>query len=130
MLCMLVAGGISHAQKAPPVPDHPWDASLAKQPLKAPPRLVPVPTLDLTKSYSLSELVGIAEENNPETRVAWENAKARASDLGITQSTLYPTVAAAALAGSTRTDIFFGPNFQRQTVETYSPVFPSGLHYL
>ena len=123
MLCMLVAGGISYAQKAPPVPDHPWDASLAKQPLKAPPRLAPVPTLDLTKSYSLSELVGIAEENNPETRVAWENAKARASDLGIAQSTLYPTLAAAVLAGSTRTDIFFGPNFQRQTVETYSPVF-------
>jgi len=123
MLCMLVAGGISYAQKAPPVPDHPWDASLAKQPLKAPPRLAPVPILDLTKNYSLSELVSIAEENNPETRVAWENAKARASDLGIAQSTLYPTLAAAVLAGSTRTDIFFGPNFQRQTVETYSPVF-------
>ncbi len=123
MLCMLVAEGISYAQKAPPVPDHPWDASLAKQPLNAPPRLAPVPTLDLTRSYSLSELVGIAEENNPETRVAWENAKARASDLGIAQSTLYPTLAAAVLAGSTRADIFFGPNFQRQTVETFAPVF-------
>jgi hypothetical protein len=34
--------------------------------------------------------------------VAWENAKARAADLGITQSTLYPTVAAAVLADSHR----------------------------
>ena len=55
--------------------------------------------------------------------MAWENAKARAADLGIAQSTLYPTLAAAALAGSSRTDIFFGPIFQRQTVETFSPVF-------
>ncbi len=123
MLCMLVAEGISYAQKAPPVPDHPWDASLAKQPLKAPPRLVPARLLDPAKIYTLSELVNIAEQNNPETRVAWENAKARAADLGIAQSTLYPTLAAAALAGSTRADIFFGPTFERQTVETFSPVF-------
>ncbi len=123
MLCMLVAEGVSYAQKAPPVPDHPWDASLAKQPFKAPPSLVPIPVLDPAKIYTLSELVSIAEQNNPETRVAWQNAKARAADLGIAQSTLYPTLAAAALAGSTRTDIFFGPTFERQTVETFSPVF-------
>jgi outer membrane protein len=123
MLCMLVAEGVSYAQKAPTVPDHPWDASLAKQPLKAPPPFVPVPVLDPAKTYTLSELVSIAEQNNPETRVAWQNAKARAADLGISQSTLYPTLAAAALAGSTRNDIFFGPDFQRQTVETFSPVF-------
>ncbi len=84
---------------------------------------MPIPTLDPAKVYTLSELVNIAEENNPETRVAWENAKARAADLGIAESTLYPTMAAAALAESSRTDIFFGPIFQRQTVETFSPVF-------
>ncbi len=123
MLCMLVAEGIAYAQKAPAAPDHPWDASAAKQSLKAPPRLVPVPVLDLAKTYTLSELVSIAEQNNPDTRVAWENAKARAAELGIAESTLYPTLAAAALAGSTRNDIFFGPDFQRQTVETFSPVF-------
>ena len=123
MLCMLLAEGVSYAQKAPPVPDHPWDASLAKQPLKAPPPVVPIPVLDPAKIYTLSELVSIAEQNNPDTRVAWENAKARAADLGVAQSTLYPTLAAAALAGSTRVDIFFGNSFQRQTVETFSPVF-------
>ncbi|MGC2110902.1 MAG: TolC family protein [Candidatus Korobacteraceae bacterium] len=123
MLCMLVADGIAFAQKAPAAPDHPWDASLTKQRLQVPPRLAPSPILDPTKVYTLSELVNVAEQNNPETRVAWENAKARAADLGIAESTLYPTMAAAALAGSTRNDIFFGPNFQRQTVETFSPVF-------
>ncbi len=123
MLCMLVADGIACAQTAPPVPDHPWDASSAKPSFKVPVRLLAAPTLDPAKIYTLSELVNIGEQNNPQTHVAWENAKARAADLGIAQSTLYPTLSAAALAGSTRLDIFFGNSFQRQTVETFSPVF-------
>ena len=123
MLCMLVAEGVVYAQNAPPVPFHPWDASSAKQPLNVPPPLVPTYVLDSAKVYTLSELVNIAEQSNPQTRVAWENAKARAAELGIAESALYPTMAAAALAGSTRTDIFFGPIFQRQTVETFSPIF-------
>jgi outer membrane protein len=123
LLCVLVASGIASAQRAPSAPDHPWDSSSAKQSLKAPAHVVPVPVLDPAKIYTLSELVNVAEQNNPDTRVAWENAKARAADLGIAESTLYPTLAAAALAGTSRNDIFFGPIFQRQTVETFSPVF-------
>jgi outer membrane protein TolC len=79
--------------------------------------------MDPAKIYTLSELVNFAEQNNPETRVAWENAKAKAANLGIAQSTLYPTLAAAALADTLRLDVFFGNSFQRQTVETFSPVF-------
>jgi outer membrane protein TolC len=71
----------------------------------------------------LSELVNVAEQNNPETRVAWENAKAKAADLGIARASLYPTLAALAIADSFRADIFFGTSFQRQTQETFSPVF-------
>ena len=119
----LAAGGIVFAQKAPSIPDRPWDVSLAKPSLKAPSRLFPAPTLDPAKIYTLSELVNIAEQNNPETRVAWENAKARAADLGIRRSTLYPTVAAAVLADSHRLGMFFGTSFEEQTVETFSPVF-------
>ena len=76
--------------------------------LKVPPRPAPSVTLDPAKIYTLSELVNIAEQNNPETRVAWENAKARAADLGIAESTLYPTLAAAVLAETARNGIFFG----------------------
>jgi outer membrane protein len=123
MLCVLVGEGIASAQKAPAVPNHPWDIPSPARQMKLPPKTVPVVTLDGTKIYTLSELVNIAEQNNPETRLSWENAKARAAELGISKSTLYPTVAAAALAGSTRTDIFFGTSFQRQTVETFAPVF-------
>ena len=124
MFCMLVGEGIACAsKKAPSAPDHPWDLGPPAQQLKAPARPSPVVTLDSATIYTLSELVNVAEQNNPQTRVAWENARARAADLGISKSTLYPTMAAAALAGSARNDIFFGPVFQRQTVETFSPVF-------
>src|SRR6516225_5846770 len=108
VLCVLAAEGIMFGQKAPSVPDHPWDASSVRQPFKASPRFTPVPLLDPAKIYTLSELVNIAEQNNPETRVAWENAKARAADVGIAQSTLYPTLAAAVLAESFRLPVFFG----------------------
>src|SRR5215471_18586334 len=121
LLCVLATEGIVFGQKAPSVPDRPWDASSAKPPFTSP-RFSPVSVLDPAKIYTLSELVNIAEQNNPETRVAWENAKARAADLGVAQSALYPTVAAAALAQSIRVDVFFGNSFERQTIETISPV--------
>jgi len=85
------------AQKAPAAPDKPWDVTPGRQ-TAAPPRLAPAFAPDPSKVYTLSELVNLAEENNPTTRVAWENAVARAADLGIAKSTLYPTLAAAALA--------------------------------
>ncbi len=65
--------------------------------MQAPPltRSAPAVAPDPSKTYTLPELVNLAEQNNPETRVAWENAKARAADLGISKASLYPTVAAA-----------------------------------
>ena len=42
--------------------------------------------LDPTHSYSLAELVDIAEHNNPRTRVVWERAKQKAEQLGIAKS--------------------------------------------
>jgi outer membrane protein len=128
MLCMLAAKGLVFAQTAPPVPERSWNVSLAKRPFTAPPRPAPALNLDPEKVYTLSELVDAAEKNNPETRVAWENAKARAAELGIARSSLYPTLAAAALAGSGREDVFLGSSFYRQTRETFSPVF--GLNYI
>lgn len=119
----ILIGGIAYAQKAPSVPERPWDVPTGKQQLKLPGSPTPVVIPDATKTYTLSELVNLAEENNPDTRVAWENAKARAADLGIAKSTLYPTMAAAALAESVRDNIYFAPVFVRQTTGTFSPAF-------
>ena len=73
----------------------PWQGN---PPVTAPPRPTPAFAPDPNKTYTLAELVNLAEENNPDTRVAWENAKARAADLGISKATLYPTMAAVVVA--------------------------------
>jgi outer membrane protein len=122
MLLMLVPGTEVCAQSAPSSPDRPWTV-VSKQPLTLPPRPTLVPPIDSSKIYSLPELVNLAEQNNPETRVVWEAAKARSADLGIAKSSLYPTLAALVLAQSERNNIFFAPNYFQQTMETFSPAF-------
>jgi outer membrane protein TolC len=118
---MLHAPMVAVSQQAPAAPERPWQATPKMQPA-VPPRHVPTFVPDPLKIYTLPELVNVAEQSNPETRVAWENAKVRAADLGVSKATLYPTLAALALAQSDRTNIFFSPDFIRQTSGTFSPV--------
>jgi outer membrane protein len=118
MLALLLAAATSSAQRAPASPTQPWQGSL---PLTAPPRSAPAFAPDPNKTYTLPELVNLAEQNNPETRVAWENAKARAADLGISKSTLYPTMAAAAVAETDRNKLLFYPAYIRDTLYSFSP---------
>jgi outer membrane protein len=77
--------------------------------------------IDPAKSYTLAELVDLAQEHNPETRVAWEQAKARAAALGIARSAWFPTIAAVALADTTRTATLIGEYFHRQTIGVFEP---------
>jgi outer membrane protein len=118
MLGALLAASIASAQKAPASPSQPWQETM-HAPL--PPRPVPTITPDPAKIYTLPELINFAEQNNPDTRVAWQNAKSRAADLGVSKSTLYPTIAALVVAQSVRDNLFFAPDYYRQTVETFSP---------
>src|SRR6202020_893168 len=46
----------------------------------------------------------------------------RAADLGVSKASLYPTLAALALADSNRSQLFLSPEFVRQTSGTFSPV--------
>ncbi len=52
--------------------------------------------LDANHTYSLAELIDLAERNNPRTRIAWERARQRAEDLGIAKSSYYPVLAGLA----------------------------------
>jgi outer membrane protein len=118
-MLMALLGGIACAQRAPISPHQPWQGTTN---LQAPlPRSAPAFVPDPAKTYTLPELVNLAEQNNPETRVAWENAKARAADLGISKSTLYPTMAAVVLAQTDRFNLLFAPAYIRQTLFTFSP---------
>jgi outer membrane protein TolC len=66
-------------------------------------------------------LIDLAQRHNPETRVAWEEAKARAASLGVARGALFPTIAAVALAATTRQATLIGEFFHRQTVGVFEP---------
>ena len=71
------------------------------------------------RTYSLAELIDLAEAHNPETRVAWESARAQFAALGFARSELFPTVAAVALASVDRSEEGLGSQFYRQTIATF-----------
>jgi outer membrane protein len=76
-------------------------------------------TLDPAKTYSLPELIDVAESHNPETHFAWERARAQAAGLGIARSELYPTLAATALSQTARSEVYFTDRFYRQTIQDF-----------
>lgn len=78
--------------------------------------------VELDKIYTLAELIDLAEQHNPETRAAWEEAKSRAAALGIARSALYPTMSAVAIAASLRQAALIGEFFHRQTEGVFEPV--------
>jgi outer membrane protein len=61
-----------------------------------------VASLDPNRSYSLAELIDLAEHNNPRTRIVWERAKQRAAQLGIARSAYYPLLAGIAAVADQR----------------------------
>jgi outer membrane protein len=67
----------------------------------------------------LAELIDLAEAHNPETRIAWEGARAQAAALGIARSELFPTLAAVALDGADRDEAALGARFYRQTIASF-----------
>lgn len=117
------------AQNVPSSPAKPWqsgrEAQFARQ-LKA----IPEQTyaLDANHTYSLAELVDLAESHNPDTRVAWQDAKARAQSLGVAESALFPTLSAVALARTFRQNDIYAGGFYRDTVGLFQPTL--NLNYL
>src|SRR5580765_171299 len=111
------------AQTVPVSPDHPWHG-LGEARIEADARnfIEPGLSFDEEKTYSLPELIDLAESHNPETRVAWERARAQAAAWGVARSELYPTVAAAALAGVDRDQAYQSNRFFRQTIGDFEVV--------
>jgi outer membrane protein len=121
----LMAGTVAatcYAQSAPATPDRVWH-SKAEQSLDRELTSHPEAKYDMDphKSYTLAELIDLAQQHNPETRVAWEEAKARAASLGIARSALFPTIAAVALGATERTATLIGEYFHRQTLGVFEP---------
>jgi outer membrane protein len=87
--------------KAPASPERPWqppDLEKFASVLEAKAE----PEADPQKDYDLTELIDLAERANPETKVAWEQAKQSAAAVGIAQSEYYPLLALQATADYAR----------------------------
>jgi len=111
------------AQGAPPAPSVVWQPR-GVQALEKESAVKPHDQISLApdKTYTLAELIDLAEQHNPETRVAWEQAKSKADELGIARSSLYPTLTAIAFAVSLRTATLIGEYFHRQTEGVFEPI--------
>jgi outer membrane protein len=122
VLCSLWLGGCatSALDMAPERPDRPWTPATTPEGeiiagkrgpsggtdgfvLPANPELAnvqPPPTVDAARTYSLAELIDIAERNNPDTRIAWDDARRAALAAGIAESAYLPRITASAIGGA------------------------------
>jgi outer membrane protein len=120
-LCLaMVLASSAIAQSAPVSWNRPWHSSEEQKFVHEamPERIHELPDSPV-KTYSLAELIDMAESNNPETRVAWERARAQAASFGVARSELYPTLSAAALSQTSRDEAFFGNRFNAQAVQDF-----------
>src|ERR1700675_642497 len=126
-LVLLFVGRL-FAQSASASPDRPWH-SFGEQQIKDDAKHFREPgySIEPDRVYSLAELVDLAETHNPETRVAWERARAQAAALGVARSELYPTLAAAVLSETSRSNVLFGNEFFPQTIQDFQVGLD--LHY-
>lgn len=74
-------------------------AAMATPPEEAPVHVVP------GQRYDLAALIDMAEQLSPETREAWNEARAAAAGAGIARSAYLPQIAIEALGGAQRTPL-------------------------
>jgi outer membrane protein TolC len=120
LFVLLLFASRALGQSAPVSPDQPWHASDERK-IEADAKNLRDSrfNVDPAKTYSLAELVNLAEAHNPETRLAWERARSQAAALGVARSELYPTLAAAALSQTGRSEVLFGNRFDGQVVQDF-----------
>src|SRR5258707_14904536 len=120
-LFVLLFAGRMFAQSIPASPDRPSHFAGEREiEDSAKPLLEYRFSIELDRTYTLAELVNLAEEHNPETRVAWEMARAQIATLGVARNELYPTVAAVALSQTNRSEVLLASQFYRQTVQSFN----------
>ena len=118
VLWALLSAHASLAQRAPASAATPWNA-----PSITIPKEQPTYSIDPDHEYSLGELVDLAEEHNPETRVAWQRAKAAAAGLGIARSAFLPALSAFAFGESIQQGILLEDGFHNEDLG----IFEDGL---
>ncbi len=57
------------------------------------------PDVDPNRAYGLPELIDIAQRNNPNTRISWQNARTAALAVGMVEVSYLPLITANAIGG-------------------------------
>lgn len=130
-ILLAVAGCNDTRDLAPPDAASPWQTAVASSdgpvrtgaapgrydlpPDPALPVRDPHPATDPAHRYTLVELIDVAQANNKETRIAWEQARQAAIGVGMARAAYLPTIALSALGG-----------YRRITEQFPTNVVPSG----
>ena len=116
LMAMCQAG----AQQLPQSPTRVWEAPKDLR-LSAPVEPPPLGLANPSQPLPLAALIDIAERRNPETRVAWEQARQQAALKGVARAALFPTLVGLVLGQTTRTGVLLGAAFVRQTEGLVEP---------
>ncbi len=111
---------LSASAQLPSAPSVPWQPPATLH-LEAPKEAAPLPQTSPAHLLSLSELIDLAEQRNPETRAAWDRAREAAALKGIARSALIPTLTGLVLGQTTRLGVLFDAAFVRQTEGLVEP---------
>ncbi|WP_154667030.1 TolC family protein [Chania multitudinisentens] len=136
-LWMLTGCATDQLDLAPASPSSPWapnasptmnsggNFSVPANPLVA--ELSPPPAMDIEHVYQLPELIDIAQMQNQDTRIAWQQARQAALAVGMVESTFLPMISASVIGGyqSTRTPLPYKVGAQQDLDTSSSAVVPA-----
>lgn len=127
--CGMVETAREPYRAAPPSPVTPWKPSAAPADVRPAPGVArPRPDVPLDKPYALVDLIDLAQRTNPETRRAWEEARAAAARRGQAAAAYFPSLVVATVGGQSRV-VDRGPD-GTFTVEGQGVVPQARLGYL
>ena len=93
--CAPASPGVGGAQSTSPAPERVWTPpppSRERAPLAPAPIALPAEFAARRDSLTLADLVDLALRNSPDTRMAWENARASAAAYGSSRGLAYPQI--------------------------------------
>lgn len=103
IVCAMASTSLRAETAAPASPYTPWPIpeGAGERALT----IEPAQPIDQRQRYDLPSLIDLAQRNNPETRAAWEAAKAAAAEVGIIESTYLPQLSLQAIGGFGQTPL-------------------------
>ncbi len=114
LAAILLMPAPASAQLTPPSPERPWHTSTPPKLEHLQGRLRKELELSPTLVYCLPQLIDLAEQHNPDTRAAWQEAKVQAGLLGVAKADIFPTLAATAMGQTSQDGVLLYSTFVAQ----------------